>query len=79
MTIVGSGLYPDIYIRPFHSLNFSLSKKIGADKNTSIDLKVANILNDKVESYYDSYQAEERLFSSLNPGRAFSLGLSHQF
>ena len=79
LTIVGSGLYPDIYIRPFHSLNFSISKKIGADQNTSVDFKVANILNDKVESYYDSFQAEEQTFNSINPGRAFSLGLSHQF
>ncbi len=79
LTIVGSGLYPDIYIRPFHSLNFSIAKKIGADQNTSIDFKIANLLNDKVESYYDSYQAEDQIFSSINPGRAFSLGLSHKF
>ena len=62
LLIVGSGLYPDVYQREFHSMNFSIAKRIGA-----------------VESYYDSFQADEQLFNSLNPGRAFSLGLSHQF
>ena len=79
LLIVGSGLYPDVYQRQFHSMNFSIAKRIGAEKNTTIDFKISNILNDRVESYYDSFQADEQLFNSLNPGRAFSLGLSHQF
>ncbi len=77
--IVGAGLFPDIYNEPFHSLNFSINKKIGKSQKTAIDLKVANILNDRIESFYQALNADDQPFSSLNPGRAFSLGLSHNF
>src|SRR5690606_29725545 len=36
--IVGAGLFPDIYNESFHSLNFSLNKKLGKKGNTSVDL-----------------------------------------
>ena len=79
LTIVGGGLYPDIYIEPFHSLNLSINKKLGKDKKTSIDFKVSNILNQKVQSVFKSYKAAPELYSSLNPGISFGLGLSHKF
>lgn len=78
LSIVGGGLFPDIYIDEFHSLNFSINKKFGEKRKTVIDLKFSNILNSKVESYYASYQARNQLFSSLNPGRAISIGISHK-
>ena len=77
--IVGVGLYPDVFTEPFHSLNFSINKKIGPDQNTSIDFKVSNILDDKVESFFQSFGAEDQVFSSINPGRAFSIGIGHNF
>ncbi len=79
LSIVGAGLFPDIYIEPFHSLNFSMNKKIGENNNTSIDFKVSNILNSRVESYYQSFNAEKQLYSSMGPGRSYSLGVSFRF
>lgn len=79
LQIVGVGLYPDVYTEPFHSLNFSINKRFGEDQNTSIDFKVSNILGDRVESFFQSYNAADQVFSSLNPGRAFSVGFSHNF
>lgn len=79
LTIVGAGLFPDIFSEPFHGLDFSLNKRFGADKKTSIDFKVSNILNDRVENFYQSFQAQDQLFSRINPGTTFSLGLSHKF
>ena len=76
LSIVGTGLSPDIYDEPFHSLNLSVSQKI---KNTTIDFKIQNILNDRVESFYHSYKAEKQIFNSLNPGISFSLGVNHKF
>ena len=76
LSIVGTGLSPDIYDEPFHSLNLSVSQKI---KNTTIDFRVQNILNDRVESFYQSYKAEKQVFNSVNPGVGFSLGVSHKF
>lgn len=79
LELVGVGLYSDVFFQPFHSLNFSLSKRIGKNKNTLIDFKVANILNDRIESFYKSFGAAPEIFNSINPGRAFSIGLSHGF
>lgn len=79
LEIVGGGLFPDIYFQPFHSLNFSFAKTIGAEKRTSIDFRVGNILNERLESYYVGFEASPEIFNSVNPGRSFSLGISHKF
>ena len=79
LTVIGSGLYPDVFSEPFHSLNFSVNKRLGAEKKTTIDLKVSNILNDRREAFFQSFNAQNEIFNSVNPGVNFSLGLSHQF
>ncbi len=79
LEIVGAGLFPDIFYQPFHSLNFSLNKKIGEDQKTTIDFKISNILNDRIESLYQSFNAEAQPFNSLAPGRSFGIGISHRF
>jgi len=77
--IVGAGLFPDIYYEPFHSLNFSLNKTFGDEGQNTIELKVANILDDRVETFYQSYNAEKQPFTSVNPGRSISIGISRKF
>jgi TonB-dependent receptor len=77
--VVGAGLFPDVYTEPFHSLNFSFNMKLGKEKNSTINIRVANILSDRLEAFYTSYEAEKQVFNSINPGRSFSLGYSHNF
>ncbi|MGB6036175.1 MAG: TonB-dependent receptor, partial [Cryomorphaceae bacterium] len=79
LQIVGTGLYPDVFSEPFHSLNASLSKKLGEEGNTSLTVRVSNILNDRRESFFQSYEAAEQPFTTLNPGVEFSVGVSHSF
>lgn len=79
LAIVGTGLSPDIYDEPFHSLNLSVNQKLGKDKKTTLDFRVSNILNDRIESFYRSFKAEKQAFNSINPGIAFSLGVNHKF
>ena len=79
LSIVGIGLFPDIYIEPYNSLNFSVNKKIGKEGRTIIDFKVSNLLDEKIESYYKSYEADKKLYSSLNPGISVSIGVSYTF
>ena len=79
LTIVGGGLYPDIYIEPFHSLNFSFNKKLGKEQNTTIDFKVSNILNSKTQSVFKSYNTSNEVYNSFNPGVSFSMGISYKF
>ena len=79
LSIVGAGLFPDIYDEPFNSLNFTINKRIGKEKRTMIDLKVSNLLNENVVSNYRSYEAQDQIYSSLNPGISVGLGISYQF
>ncbi|RME98102.1 MAG: TonB-dependent receptor, partial [Bacteroidetes bacterium] len=44
LEIVGGGLFPDIYFQPFHSLNFSFSKKLGTDGRTNLTIQASNLL-----------------------------------
>lgn len=79
LTIVGAGLFPDIYSEPFNSLNFGASKRFGEDQNLKLDVKVSNILNDRREVFYRGYEAEPEPFTVFSPGRAFGLGMSYRF
>ena len=79
LEIISSGLYPDVFFKPFNSLNFSLNKRIGKERNTAIDFKVSNILNDDLERAFSSFEAEDQLFSRFSPGVSFSMGVSHNF
>ncbi len=79
LQIVGGGLFPDIYMESYHSLDFSINKKLGQNKKTLVELKISNILNDKKESLYKSFKASPKTYSSYNPGRTFSLGVKYKF
>jgi len=76
---VGISDRPDIYSKPFHSLNFNSSKSFGKDNKFQIGLKIENILNSKKESIFSSYEAAEQYFTSINPGRTFEVKLSYNF
>lgn len=79
LEIVGNGFFPDIYTKPFHSLNFTSNFTFGKDKNSAIDFKVKNILGDERESAFESFRAQDQIFSLRNPGTEFSLGYSYKF
>src|SRR5690606_14834058 len=79
LSVVGTGLFPDVYAQPFNSLNFTINKKFGEHKRTKISLQVSNILDDKVEDLYESYNAPSEIFESKRIGRTFSLGFSYDF
>lgn len=64
---------PDIYTVPFHSLNFNANKKFGKNDMMVVGLKVTNLLNDKKEEVYKSFNAEDQYFSRLAVGTTFSL------
>ncbi len=70
---------PDIYTVPFHSLNFNSNKTFGEKDKFLIGLKVNNILNDKKESVFRSFQAEDQYFSRLSPGTTVSLKFRMNF
>lgn len=77
--IVGGEIFPDIYSEPFHSLNFSINKKLGGEGNSTIDLKISNLLNDTSEILYQAFLATPETFEYRAPGRSFSIGYSYRF
>ncbi|UMB53285.1 TonB-dependent receptor [Lutibacter sp. A64] len=79
LEIVGTGDVPDVYTSPFHSLNFTLNKSFGEEKRSKIDLKLNNLLNENKESVYQSFKAEDQIYSSRVTGFEFSLGYSYKF
>lgn len=79
LQVIGIGQFPDVYTEPFHSLNINVSKRFGEMKNTTVSLKVDNLLNDVIESRFDYFGNTEFLFSSLKPGVNTTLGVSFKF
>ncbi|MCB9246004.1 MAG: TonB-dependent receptor [Flavobacteriales bacterium] len=78
LQIVGVGLFPDIYTIPFHSLNFNMNKKLGKEQGTGLSIGISNLLMDRVESMFRSYEAGDQPFNSIAPGMSFSIGISHK-
>lgn len=79
LTVVGGGLFPDVYSEPFHSLNFNMNKRFGKDQRASVNFSITNMLNDVREEFYTAFQAQDQIFTSLNPGRSFGAGISYSF
>ncbi len=79
LEIVGIGAIPDVYTMPFNSLNFTFSKAFGEKQQSSIGFKAENILNNEVESHYQSFKANDQIFSKKHTGTAFSLSYAYKF
>ncbi|SDR68605.1 TonB-dependent receptor [Formosa sp. Hel1_31_208] len=79
LEVVGINIVPDVFTQPFNSLNFNLNKSFGETKNSSIDLKVSNILNSVRRSDYVSFGSQNQLFSLREPGTEISIGYSFKF
>ncbi len=68
---------PDVYTTPFHSLNFNATKRFGKDQRISLGLRVENILNQKEETVFQSYNATDQFFERLSPGFHFKVSFSY--
>ena len=79
LQIVGSGDIPYVYTSPFNNLLFNVSKSFGENKKSTLSLKVENILNSDIESVYESYNAEDEIYSKWSPGQKISVSYSFKF
>jgi TonB-dependent receptor len=77
--IVGSGRVPDVYTKPFNSLNFNMYKNFGLAQKSRVTVGVQNILNAERENFYKSYKASDEIFSIFRPGQTFSVKYSYTF
>jgi len=74
---VGIADLPDIYSLPFHSLNFNATRSFGKDKRMQVGFKIENILNDKKESVFKSFNVTDPFFTKLEPGITFQVRFSY--
>lgn len=79
LEVVGFGRNPDVFTRPFNSLNFNFSKTFGKDQRSKLGLKVDNVLNDDRASQYESFGGARENFSFRAPGTTFTIGYSKSF
>jgi TonB-dependent receptor len=80
LAIVGIGRIPDVYDKAFHDLSIKLSKGLGGElKRHKISLSVTNVLNQKRQRIYSSFNANDEIFSSYSEGRFFGVGYSYTF
>lgn len=79
LAILGVGQVPDIYEKPFHSLNVKASKKMGEDQRIKLSISVTNLLGSDRNKDYRSFNAMDQIFESLSPNRTISFGASYRF
>lgn len=79
LEVVGIRAVPDVFTLPFHNLSLNFAKEFGKQGNSKLSLRFSNLLNDKIESVYQSFRAKEQISSLRDPGQAISLGYSYQF
>lgn len=74
LDVVISGITPDVYIEPYPTLDFNISKSIG--EKIEIKIKVSNILNSYHELTYN-YIGEDYYFRRYGYGRSFGIGFTY--
>jgi len=77
LAVVGVGARPDVYNQAFHSLNAKASKLFGKKKQWKTSLTVRNILNQKRQQFFESYQAAPQVFEAFSPGTSISIGINY--
>lgn len=78
LSIVGSGLFPDVYSIPFNNLSFSFNKTLGKDKKLNLNLRAENLLNGNIDFVYKAYGSKDQNFSTLSPKQSFSVGVAYK-
>lgn len=78
LLIVGSGLTPDVYVKPFNSLNFNSFKSFGKSDNLKLTLTIKNILNSKTSSIFVNYE-DAAVSQTQLPGVNFNIKFGLEF
>ncbi|MEM6522598.1 MAG: TonB-dependent receptor [Bacteroidota bacterium] len=84
LVIVGGGLDPDVFSQPFHSLNFNMNKTF-ANEKWALNFGVSNLLNDKLEQFFERSfsnfedSSPNEVFQRFSPGVSISAGVKYSF
>ncbi|SEJ17199.1 TonB-dependent Receptor Plug Domain [Cyclobacterium xiamenense] len=77
LNYIGFGNRTDTYTVPFHAVNLSINKTLGQEERMKAGLVVQNLLNQSRQEVFRSYQAEDQIFTSLNPGTLINFSFSY--
>lgn len=78
ISIVGIGATPDVYVKPFNSLNFNAYRNFGPGDKSRITFGINNILAAEKKYVYQNNGAEA-IYSIFAPGRTFNVKYSLTF
>lgn len=79
LAYVGLGLYNDVYIVPFHSLNLNVSRPFGPQENMKLTAGIQNILGAERKYVTQSHGTPDRIFQVYRPGRTFTVKYAINF
>ncbi len=79
LNIIASGRNPDVYLIPFHSLDFNAYFSFGNNMNQRIGLRVVNLLDEDRTLVYRSFGTDDVVYNQFYPGRAFRLKYTYNF
>jgi len=79
LEVVGIGAISDVYTLPFNSLNFTVNKDLGSEKKSAINFKIENLLNNNIESHYQSFGSSDKIYLKKHIGISFSFGYHINF
>jgi len=72
LAIVGIGRIPNVYEKPFHTLNLKVSKKFGKDQKIKASISAQNLLNQTRTRVYESFEANSQIYDAYYRGMRFS-------
>ena len=78
ITFIGISNIPDVYQKPFNSLNLNVTQQFGGSRQSALSLSAKNLLNAKDQQVY-KFGDQEELFSLYMPQRLFSLKYTYTF
>ncbi|MFT4733426.1 MAG: outer membrane receptor protein involved in Fe transport, partial [Arcticibacterium sp.] len=77
LSIVGIGRNPDVFEKPFNSLNFKGTKRFGKANRGSISLSATNLLNAKRQRVYEGFNASSQIYDLFKVGRSLGMSLGY--
>jgi hypothetical protein len=79
IAFVGLGAIPNVYAKPFHSLNFRVAQQFGKNKQMQLSLAIKNLLNQNVELEYRAERFGSALYSDYNEQQTYTVGFTYGF
>jgi len=79
LSVIGVGAVPDVFTRPYHSLNLNVYKDFGTNQKHRLTFGIANLLDEDQVDVYKGFGGARAIYSQFNPGRTFSLTYGYSF